>query len=208
MEGHPPAWVSWQSADGYLPKEFFDPTSTSSLSAFTRWIETDPITADNHKLASYDQVELVALGCGLAFRALWIAQFPDRYSDVPAHIIDSPYPFSTYEQLSHTVQDLLAGYAESFVILLLFIICPFSNYVHRIEEVKAHNAHRAQSSKQGTSKNAVGNTDNAGETENAVGDNGAAVGNNAALEGNVVNGEDEAPRGKGKKKADNIGHRR
>jgi len=173
LEGHPPAWVSWQSADGYLPKEFFDPKSTSSLSAFTRWI----------------------------------AQFPDRYSDVPAHIIDSPYPFSTYEQLSHTVQDLLTGYAESFVIFPLLIICPFSNYIHRIEEVKAHNAHRAQSSKQGTSKDAVGDTDNAGEMENAVGDNGATVGNNTALEGNVVNGKDEAPCGKGKKKADNIGHR-
>ena len=64
-------------------------------------------------LASHGQVELVALGCGLAFRALWIAQFPDRYSDVPTHVIDSPYPFSEYEQLSHTIQDLISGYAES-----------------------------------------------------------------------------------------------
>lgn len=113
MEGHPPAWVSWQSSDCYLSESFFDPKSSSSLSAFTRWIETDPITADNQLLASYSQVELVALGCGLAFRALWIAQFPDNYSDVPAHVINSPYPFSAYEQLGHTINDLITGYAES-----------------------------------------------------------------------------------------------
>jgi hypothetical protein len=191
-----------------MPKEFFNPQSSLSLSAFTRWIETDPITADNHKLASYHQVELVALGCGLAFRALWIAQFPDRYSDVPAHIIDSPYPFSTYEQLSHTIQDLLAGYAESSVIFLSLTICLLSNYVHRIQEVKAHNARRAQSSNQGTSKDTAGNTEDAGETENAVRDDGAAVVNNAALEGNGVNGEDVAPRGQGRKASDNVGHKR
>jgi hypothetical protein len=190
-----------------MPKEFFNPQSSLSLSAFTRWIETDPITADNHKLASYHQVELVALGCGLAFRALWIAQFPDRYSDVPAHIIDSPYPFSTYEQLSHTIQDLLAGYAESSVIFLSLTICLLSNYVHRIQEVKAHNARQAQLSNQGTSKDTAGNTEDAGETENAVRDDGAAVVNNAALEGNRVNGEDVAPRGQGRKASDNVSHK-
>jgi hypothetical protein len=207
LEGHPPTWVSWQSADCYLPKEFFDPKSSSSLPAFTQWIETDPITADDGKFASFDQVELVTLGCGLAFRALWIAQFPDRYSDVPAHIIDSPYPFLTYEQLSHMIQDLIAGYVESSVLFPL-TICLLSNYVHRIEEIKAHNAQQAQSSKQGTSTDVVGNTEDSGETGNAVRDNGAAVGSDMAPEGNGVNGEDGAPRDKGKKKADNIGHKR
>jgi len=99
--------------DPYLSEAFFTPQSSSSLAAFISWIRSDPITADNNMLASQRQVELVALGCGLAFRALWIAQFPDRYSDVPAHVIDSPYPFSKYEQLSHTIQDLISGYAES-----------------------------------------------------------------------------------------------
>ena len=113
MEGSPPAWVSWESTDLYLSEDFFTPQSSSSLSALIRWIRTDPITADNNMLASHGQVELVALGCGLAFRALWIAQFPDRYSDVPTHVIDSPYPFSEYEQLSHTIQDLISGYAKS-----------------------------------------------------------------------------------------------
>ena len=113
MEGSPPAWVSWESTDCYLSEVFFDPKSSSSLSAFIRWIKTDPITGDNCLVASYSQVALVALGCGLAFRALWIAQFPERYSNVPAHIINSPYPFSEYEQLGHTLHDLLSGYAES-----------------------------------------------------------------------------------------------
>jgi hypothetical protein len=122
LEGRPPAWVSWQSTDPYLTEAFFDPRSSLSLSAFTRWIDRDPITADNGFLASYKQVELVALGCGLAFRALWIAQFPDRYSDVPAHVITSPYPFSVYEQLGHSIRDLLAGYAETYVALILLNI--------------------------------------------------------------------------------------
>jgi len=82
----------------------------------------DPITADNNNLASYEQVELVALGFGLAFRALWIAQFPEKYSDVPTHIINSPYPFSEYTQLSHSIQDLLAGYEETYVALSMPIL--------------------------------------------------------------------------------------
>ncbi|KIM91745.1 hypothetical protein PILCRDRAFT_851 [Piloderma croceum F 1598] len=137
LEGPRPAWVSWQSTDPYMSEAFFNPRSSSSLSALKRWIDTDPITADTGFLASYKQVELVTLGCGLAFRALWIAQFPDRYSDVPAHIIDSPYPFSEYEQLSHCIDDLLSGYAET------------------IELIEAYYAHKPQLSKQGTSKDSV-----------------------------------------------------
>jgi len=79
----------------------------------------DPITADSNHLASYEQVELVALGFGLAFRALWIAQFPEKYSDVPTHIINSPYPFLEYAQLSHGIQDLLSGYEETYVALAM-----------------------------------------------------------------------------------------
>jgi hypothetical protein len=71
----------------------------------------DPIPCDGGDLASYEEVELIILAIRLAFRALWIAQFPEKYSDIPTHIIDSPYPFSKYEQLSFTIQDLLAGYA-------------------------------------------------------------------------------------------------
>ena len=115
-------WVSWGSKDHYLSEAFFNPKSSSSLSAFTRWIAADPITADTGFLASYEQLELVALGCGLAFRALWIAQVPDNYSDVPTYIMDSPYPFSEYEQLSHNIHDLVSGYAETYVAFLLFNI--------------------------------------------------------------------------------------
>jgi hypothetical protein len=62
MEGSPPAWVSWKSTDRYISKAFFNRKSSSSLSVFTNWISMDPITADNNNLASYEQVELVALG--------------------------------------------------------------------------------------------------------------------------------------------------
>ncbi|KIM72740.1 hypothetical protein PILCRDRAFT_15871 [Piloderma croceum F 1598] len=127
LEGSPPAWVSWKSADPYISKAFFNPKSSSSLPAFTRWISTDPITADNNYLASYEQVELVALGFGLAFRALWIAQFPKKYSDVPIHIINSPYQFSEYAQLSHSIDDLLSGYADM------------------LKEIEAHTAHNKPS---------------------------------------------------------------
>jgi hypothetical protein len=74
----------------------------------------DPITADD-MLASYDQVELVILAVGLALRALWIAQFPEQYTDVPAYIIDSPYPFSEFEQMIHNIEDLVTGYAKTYV---------------------------------------------------------------------------------------------
>ena len=80
-----------------------------------RWIGTDPITVDNNFLMSYEQVELVALGFRLAFRALWVAQFPKKYANVPTHIINSPYQFSEYAQLSHGIEDLLSGYADMYV---------------------------------------------------------------------------------------------
>lgn len=115
MEESRPAWVTWKSTDNYLSAAFYDPKSTSSYSAFTRWIHNDPITADGNNLASYDQVELVILGFGLAFRAIWIVQFPDQYPDVPAYIVNSCYPFSEYEQLSHNIDNLLSGYAETYI---------------------------------------------------------------------------------------------
>ena len=122
LEGPPPTWVSWKSTDPYISKAFFNPKSSSSLSAFVNWIGTDPITADNNFLASYEQVELVALGFGLAFRGLWVAQFPKKYADVPTHIIKSPYPFSEYAQLSHGIEDLLSGYADTYVSFAMSIL--------------------------------------------------------------------------------------
>jgi len=74
--------------------------------------------SDGENLASYEQVERVILAIGLGFRALWIAQFPDQYLDVLAHIINSPYPFSEYEQLSHTVDNLISGYEELYLYLM------------------------------------------------------------------------------------------
>ena len=116
MEESGPAWVTWSSDDNYLSADFYNTKSTLSLSAFTCWISRDPITGDHDMLASYPQVELVILGLGLAFRALWVAQFPDRYRGVPAHIIDSIYPFSEYEQLSHNIDNLLSGYSDTYVL--------------------------------------------------------------------------------------------
>ena len=104
------------------------------------------------------------------------------------------------------IQDLIAGYGELSVLFPL-TICLLSNYVHRIEEIKAHNAQRAQSSKQGTSMDMVGNTEDSREMGNAVRDNGATVGSDTAPKGNGVNREDGAPREKWKKKVDNIGHK-
>ena len=110
MEESPPAWVTWESSNNYLS------------TAFKHWVSKDPITADGDNLASYKQVELVTLGFGLAFRALWIVQFLDLYSDVPAYIITSSYPFSKYEQLSHNIKDIISGYAKMYVQSIRFVI--------------------------------------------------------------------------------------
>jgi len=122
MEGAPPTWVLWKLTDPYISKAFFNPELSLSLSAFIRWIGMDPITMDNNDLASYKQVELVTLGFRLAFRALWVVQFPEKYSDVPTYIMNSCYRFLEYEQLSHNIHDLLAGYAEMYVLLSVIIL--------------------------------------------------------------------------------------
>ena len=116
MEDSPPAWATWESDEKYLPAAFYDVKSTSSLSAqseFARWVGNDPITADGDTLASYDQVELIALAFGLTFRALWVAQFPGIYSDVPPYILNSSYPFTKYEQLSHKIENIISRYIDT-----------------------------------------------------------------------------------------------
>jgi hypothetical protein len=110
----PPEWATWKSNANHLPEAFYSNKSSSSLSALKQWVMKDPITSADDGLESYQQVELVVLSIGLAFRALWTAQFPEKYADVPAHVIDSPYPFSEYEQLGHMVEELIAGYAETY----------------------------------------------------------------------------------------------
>ena len=107
--------MTWETSDNYLSAAFYDMKSTSLLSAFKCWVSKDPITADGNNLTSYKQVELVILGFRLAFRALWITQFPDHYSDVPTYIINSCYPFYEYEQLSHNIKDIISGYAKMYV---------------------------------------------------------------------------------------------
>jgi hypothetical protein len=155
LEGTPPAWASWESADNYLPDAFYDPKSSSSLSALIKWAAADPITAEDNMLASYKQVELVILSFGLAFRALWIAEVPLRYSDVPTHVLNSPYPFSQYEQLSHSIADLIAGYADTYVPLRV-TISQWLNYLHRFQEIEAAypalRLPKAKSSMEGSSK--------------------------------------------------------
>lgn len=88
----------------------------------------DPITADGDVLASYQQVELVIFGLGLAFRALWVVQFPQRYFDVPTYILKSSYPFSEYQQLSHEVDNLISGYGEMYVPLFGIIIGQYTDF--------------------------------------------------------------------------------
>jgi hypothetical protein len=115
LEESSPAWVTWESNDNYLPAAFYDTKLRSSLSAlseFVCWVGNDPITADGDTLASYDQVELVALAFGLTFRALWVVQFPGIYSDIPPYILNSFYPFSEYEQLGHKIGNIISRYIE------------------------------------------------------------------------------------------------
>ena len=108
-----PAWATWKLDNNYLSDTFYNKKSSASLSALHRWVARDSIT-DNDALAPYVQVEQVIQAIGLAFRGLWIAQFPELYSEVPTHVIDSPYPFSEYDQLSHIVEDLIAGFADTY----------------------------------------------------------------------------------------------
>jgi hypothetical protein len=113
----------WELKDNYLSAAFYDSKSTLSLPAFICWVSKNPITADGDTLALYVQVELVTLGFGLAFRALWVTQFPNIYSNVPAHIINCSYLFQQYKQLIHNIEDIITGYAEMHVPLLRLIIC-------------------------------------------------------------------------------------
>lgn len=81
---------------------------------FKKWIHSDPLTVGDDSLTSYGRVELIALSIGLAMRELWINQFQEDVSNVPPHVTNSPVEFREYEQLSHAVKDLLAGYDEVY----------------------------------------------------------------------------------------------
>jgi hypothetical protein len=83
-----------------------------------RWIQTTPIAVHvdtDQRLASHEQVELVCLGIGLAFRGIWIAQFPGNYRDVPDYIINSPYEFAEYERLSNMIDTLISGFRSLYI---------------------------------------------------------------------------------------------
>jgi hypothetical protein len=84
----------------------------------------DPITADGDMLALYKQVKPVIVGFSLAFRALWVAQFPERFSDVPKYILKSSYPFSEYK-LSHNINNLIFLYSYYYL-----FINPYLNSVY------------------------------------------------------------------------------
>ena len=135
----PPSWVSWKSSDNFLPAAFFDQTSDILLSAFNKWITTDPITTEDNYLVSYQQLERVALGFGLAFQALWIAQFSDSSDNVPAYILEGPYLFTQYEQLSYQIENLIAGYEETYVNLFSL---PFKmqNTLSRLVSIEGNNS--------------------------------------------------------------------
>ena len=115
LEKSPLAWVTWESNNNYLPAAFYDTKLTSSLSVlseFTHWVGNGLITAGGDTLASYNQVELIALAFGLSFGALWVAQFPGIYFNIPPYILNSSYLFSEYEQLSHRIENIISGYIE------------------------------------------------------------------------------------------------
>lgn len=111
-DGCPLPWASWTSTDNYLPPMFYTKESNASLPAFRKWITTDPITTDGDTLASYQQVEVVALGFGLSLRGLWIAQFTDQYNRVPDYVENSPYSFDEYEKLCGSIGTLTADYEK------------------------------------------------------------------------------------------------
>ena len=111
-DGCPLPWASWTSTDNYLPLMFYTMESNASLTAFQKWITTDPITTDGDTLTSYQQVELVALGFRLSLRGLWIAQFTDQYNRVPNYVENSPYLFSEYERLCSNIGTLTANYDQ------------------------------------------------------------------------------------------------
>ena len=100
------------STDNYLPPSFYEYQSSSSLSTLHRWATTRGITTEDGYLSSYQQIERIALSLGLAFRALWIAQFPDNYHHVPIYVLNSPYPFVEYDQLGHLIENLIEGYSD------------------------------------------------------------------------------------------------
>ena len=116
--------MSWNSNKSYLPDTFYDPHSSLSCQSFKQWILSNPLTINGDTLASYQQIELVILGLRLAFRGLWIVQFPNDYTDVPLYIISSPYPFTKYEQLSYMIENLISGLAEAYI--------PLSYVLHNI----------------------------------------------------------------------------
>jgi hypothetical protein len=108
-----PKWASWASQDRFLPKAFYLPKGAGSLSNLKSWLQLDPIVGKDDKLAAYSRVEVVILAIGLAMRGLWVSQFPDTFSDVPQYVIDSPYMFHEYEQLSHNAANLLTGFEDT-----------------------------------------------------------------------------------------------
>ena len=116
--------MSWNLNKSYLPDTFYDPHSSLSLRSFKQWILSDPLTVNGDTLASYQQIELVILGFGLAFRGLCIPQFPDDYADVPHYIISSPYLFTEHEQFGYMIENLISGFAETYI--------PLSYVLHNI----------------------------------------------------------------------------
>jgi hypothetical protein len=66
------------------------------------------------------QVELVILGLGLAFGALQVEPFSEKYFNVTAHIINSIYPFLEYDQLSYNINNLLYDYRNVHLMTLAY----------------------------------------------------------------------------------------
>ena len=106
------SWASWTSVDNYPLLMFYTMESNASLTAFQKWITTNPITTDGDTLASYQQVKLVALRFGLTLCGMWIAQFTNLYNRVPNYVENSPYSFLEYERLCGSIGTLTANYNQ------------------------------------------------------------------------------------------------
>ena len=116
LVGRPgPTWASWDYSDTYLPREFYKKKGKGSLSDLMSWIRAIQIVTPDDTLGSYGTLERIALGLGLAMRDIFARQFVDD-SELPDYVVQSPFEFRAYENLSHIAEDVIDGFEHLFVI--------------------------------------------------------------------------------------------
>jgi hypothetical protein len=112
LSGPPsPDWASWEFSDSYLPPAFHRVKGTGSLSDLLSWLGHEPSVGEDNNLASYRTVERVVLSIGLAMRDLSAKQFKED-SELPRHVVKSPFEFRHHENLSHVAENLVSGFED------------------------------------------------------------------------------------------------